>query len=424
MGAIDFVVLSSREGLLGRLRESCPARRFVTPSEVTESLHAGIVDSSWDGEAMTGLTFASRIVLCDTLPFPEQRHPGDFRVLASEFETRVDELLSWCEEFALNQHRLRELEQEVDLSRQVQALMTEVELSGVAERIAGTILDLLSLPNGTLLLYDSAREKFVNVYSNDPSYKDSDEYLPGVPHAMLDGPQAFAVSKGERGKPRLVALPARMGEDLIGVFRGVIPPGELFDEKKAELAALFLQATTAVLSNFNRLTRSAELAMCDDLTKAFNRRFFDSYLDQEIERSRRYGSGFSIIFLDLDDLKEVNNRYGHLTGSRTLQEVAKRVLGAVRAIDKVVRFGGDEFCIILPQTDHRKAEGVADRVRRAICDAPFDLGPGISVEITASFGIATYPQHASAKEDLIRVADSAMYAVKSTTKNAIKVAGS
>ncbi len=90
--------------------------------------------------------------------------------------------------------------------------------------------------------------------------------------------------------------------------------------------------------------------MRDDLTKAFNRRFFEAYLDEEIERSRRYGALCSIIFLDLDDLKMVNNVYGHLTGSRVLQEVAKRILNAVRGIGKVVRFGGDEFCVILPQT--------------------------------------------------------------------------
>src|SRR5438045_9394475 len=101
--------------------------------------------------------------------------------------------------------------------------------------------------------------------------------------------------------------------------------------------------------------------MRDDLTKAYNRRFFESYLDEEMERSRRYGVVFSIIFLDLDDLKMVNNFYGHLTGSRTLQEVAKRILGAVRGIDKVVRFGGDEFWIILTPTDPGQAVPGASR---------------------------------------------------------------
>jgi diguanylate cyclase (GGDEF)-like protein len=171
-----------------------------------------------------------------------------------------------------------------------------------------------------------------------------------------------------------------------------------------------------------QLTRSRDLAMRDDLTKAYNRRFFETYLDEEIERSRRYGTLFSIIFLDLDDLKMVNNFYGHLSGSRTLQEVAKRILSAVRGIDKVVRFGGDEFCVILPQTDQEQAVAVANRISRAISASNLRIDSNVDVSITASFGIATYPTHAMSKENLIRQADAAMYRVKSTTKNAVGVA--
>ena len=184
----------------------------------------------------------------------------------------------------------------------------------------------------------------------------------------------------------------------------------------------YLEAVAQVLSNIYQLTRSRDLAMRDDLTKAYNRRFFETYLDEEIERSRRYGTLFSIIFLDLDDLKMVNNFYGHLSGSRTLQEVAKRILSAVRGIDKVVRFGGDEFCVILPQTDQEQAVAVANRIARAMSATTLHIDANVEVSITASFGIATYPTHAMSKEDLIRQADAAMYRVKSTTKNAVGLA--
>ena len=104
--------------------------------------------------------------------------------------------------------------------------------------------------------------------------------------------------------------------------------GDTFDDSSVANVSRYLGAIAQVVGNIYQLTRSRDLAMRDDLTKAFNRRFFEAYLDEEIERSRRYGSVFSIIFLDLDDLKMVNNFYGHLTGSRTLQEVAKRILAA------------------------------------------------------------------------------------------------
>jgi len=206
------------------------------------------------------------------------------------------------------------------------------------------------------------------------------------------------------------------------VIKVPLKPGDAIADEAQGNVTRYLSAVAQVLSNIYQLTRSRDLAMRDDLTKAFNRRFFESYLDEEIERARRYGTLFSIIFLDLDDLKMVNNFYGHLTGSRTLQEVAKRILSAVRAIDKVVRFGGDEFCIILPQTDSEQAMAVANSVRKAMTATVFNVDANVQISITASFGIATYPTHAITKEGLIKQADTAMYKVKSTTKNAVGVA--
>src|SRR5206468_9675069 len=172
-----------------------------------------------------------------------------------------------------------------------------------------------------------------------------------------------------------------------------VPDSQHLDASNFSPVTRYLRAVVQVLGNVYQLTRSRDLAMRDDLTKAFNRRFFESYLDEEMERARRYGSLFSIIFLDLDDLKMVNNVYGHLTGSRTLQEVAKRILNAVRGIDKVVRFGGDEFCIILPQTDQDQAMLVANRVRKSMVASPLRIEPDLEISISASFGIATFPTH-------------------------------
>jgi diguanylate cyclase (GGDEF)-like protein len=276
------------------------------------------------------------------------------------------------------------------------------------------------LPYGTLFLHDPRLERYVVSYSNDPEYRETGEFLPGIPSDLLQkalaSPQLFAVGND------LMVMPLQVGEDLLGVIRVPIGARQAIDESAAANVTRYLAAVAQVLSNIYQLTRSRDLAMRDDLTKAYNRRFFETYLDEEIERSRRYGTLFSIIFLDLDDLKMVNNFYGHLSGSRTLQEVAKRILGAVRGIDKVVRFGGDEFCVILPQTDQDQAIAVANRISRAISSNVLHIDADIEVSITASFGIATYPTHAMSKEDLIRAADAAMYRVKSTIKNSVGVA--
>jgi diguanylate cyclase (GGDEF)-like protein len=318
-----------------------------------------------------------------------------------------------------------ELEQEAVYLRQIHELMTMVDADDVSERITTSVLSILGLPHGTLFLHDPRLERYVVSFSNDPGYRETTEFLPGVPPDVLQralaSPELFAVARDANGEGMAI-MPLQAREDLLAVIRIPIRAGDVLHEKSAANVTKYLQAVTQVLSNIYQLTRSRDLAMRDDLTKAYNRRFFESYLDEEIERSRRYGTIFSIIFLDLDDLKMVNNVYGHLSGSRTLQEVAKRILSAVRGIDKVVRFGGDEFCVILPSTDEEQAVMVANRIARSIASAPLTIDANLDVSITASFGIAAYPLHAVTKENLIRQADAAMYSVKSTTKNAVAVA--
>jgi diguanylate cyclase (GGDEF)-like protein len=296
------------------------------------------------------------------------------------------------------------------------------DASAVSERITCTVLELLGLRRGTLFLHDPRLERYVVSYSSDPKVRETGEFLPGVPPGLLQRALSSGISFAADADAGMIVMPLQAQHDLIGVIRVPLDTGERYDEEGVANVSRYLRQVASVLSNIYQLTRSRDLAMRDDLTKAFNRRFFDAYLDEEIERARRYAATCSIIFLDLDDLKTVNNAYGHLAGSRTLQEVAKRILAAVRGIDKVVRFGGDEFCIILPQTDQEQAVAVAHRVRRAMMSAPFHLSDDIDIAISASFGIATYPTHGLNKDDLIRQADAALYRVKSTTKDAVGVA--
>ncbi len=176
------------------------------------------------------------------------------------------------------------------------------------------------------------------------------------------------------------------------------------------------------LKNALTVRRLNELITKDDLTLSYNRRFFEEYLLEEMERARRYNKPVSLIFLDLDGLREVNNRFGHALGSRTLQEAAARIMNAVRSIDKVVRYGGDEFCIILPETDSKGAFEVAERVRQRLAATPFLMEETGGIEITGSFGVASYPTHAITKEELVAKADEAMYRIKTQTKNDISLA--
>ncbi len=200
------------------------------------------------------------------------------------------------------------------------------------------------------------------------------------------------------------------------------PPGQGLDRERFRLLESIVPECVFAIKNALTVRRMAELITKDDLTLSYNRRFFEEHLSQEIERARRYNSPLSLIFLDLDGLREVNNRFGHAMGSRTLQEAAARVMNAVRTIDKVVRYGGDEFCVILPETDWRGAMEVAERIRQRLAGAPFLVEETGGIEITGSFGVASFPTHALSKEELVKKADEAMYVIKAQAKNDIQVA--
>ena len=363
----------------------------------------------------------ARIILYKSVA-AEPRRTGDIRVSRAAFVADPMEFLDAANDLAETVIHAARLEMEVAYLAQIHELMQMTDAQAVSERITRTVLQLLDLRLGTLFLHDPRLERYVVSFTNDSEVRETGEFLPGIPPDILQRALASGRAFAADRDAGMIVMPMQIEHDLIGVLRVGFSRDDRIEEQAIQNVTQYLGAVSSVVGNIYQLTRSRDLAMRDDLTKAFNRRFFEAYLDEEIERARRYGSLFSIIFLDLDDLKMVNNQHGHLSGSRTLQEVAKRILGAVRGIDKVVRFGGDEFCIILPQTDQEQAIAVADRVRKALISAPFHLADNIDVSISASFGIATYPTHGISKDDLIRQADAAMYRVKSTTKNAVGVA--
>lgn len=411
MSAVAGIYTSS-DDLLVRLARACPDWTFESEGEGRERARIAIVD----GEEAAGSRSVTRLILDSST-----RHDGgDWHLEREAFLLSPATFLAFASELANAAVYAEELELEARYLRQIHELMTMVDAEAVSERITTTVLGLLGLPSGTLFLHDPRFERYMVSFSNDPAHVETGEFLPGIPADTLQ--EALASVTRFAIAPDMIVMPLQVGEDLLGVIKVPLALGETLDETHAASVTRYLAAVAQVLSNIYQLTRSRDLAMRDDLTKSYNRRFFETYLDEEIERSRRYGTVFTIIFLDLDDLRHVNNVHGHLAGSRTLQEVAKRILSAVRGIDKVVRFGGDEFCVVLPQTDQEQALAVARRIAASITSSVLQIDAHVEVTITASFGIASYPKHAMSKDSLIRQADAAMYRVKSTTKNAVGVA--
>jgi diguanylate cyclase (GGDEF)-like protein len=198
--------------------------------------------------------------------------------------------------------------------------------------------------------------------------------------------------------------------------------GPRLEPAHARLLALLLEPVAVAIDNALLLKRSEELSITDDLTKLYNSRYLNATLRREVERSKRYRTPVSLIFLDLDGFKNVNDQYGHLWGSRTLVEVGQVLGGTVREIDIVARFGGDEFTVILPQTGPEGALTIAERIRQRIAETVFLESFGMRVRITASLGIASFPDHGRTKDELIARADQAMYVAKGRGKDGVALA--
>jgi diguanylate cyclase (GGDEF)-like protein len=189
-------------------------------------------------------------------------------------------------------------------------------------------------------------------------------------------------------------------------------------------ARALLEPAAFALENAMRVQRAEALSVTDDLTQLYNSRYLSQVLRRETKRASRSRRPLSLLFIDLDGFKAINDRHGHLFGSRALVEAAAVIRATARETDMVARFGGDEFALLLPDTGSDGAVSVGERIRDHIADTRFLEGDGLAIRLTVSVGVATLPDVAASAESLVQAADQAMYWVKEHGKNGIHVAGS
>lgn len=200
-------------------------------------------------------------------------------------------------------------------------------------------------------------------------------------------------------------------------------PRQSHSRGELQNATFIAEQASIALENAAKYLDAREQAYTDDLTKLYNARYLDVVLDRELRRADRYKSTVSVLFLDLDLFKQVNDVHGHLMGSRVLVEVADVLRRCVREIDTIIRYGGDEYTIVLADTDRQGAYVVAERIRQGIERHAFLQGEGLEVRLTACVGVACYPTDARTKQGLLEMADKAMYRAKATERNRVYCAG-
>jgi diguanylate cyclase (GGDEF)-like protein len=229
-------------------------------------------------------------------------------------------------------------------------------------------------------------------------------------------PVALGAPVGTAGAREAACLTVVDEGALVGALV-VVVEGAL-RSPSAEGAAFLCRHLGIALHNLGRLRQVESLAYLDDLTHLYNTR----YLDVMLERELSGGRPFSVLFMDLDHFKSVNDQHGHLSGSRLLVEVGRVLRSCVRDDDVVVRYGGDEYVLLLVGIDSGGGLKVAERIRRAIEDHRFLSREGARVRVTASIGLASFPEHARSKVEILDFADRAMYRGKKSNRNVVYMA--
>ena len=321
------------------------------------------------------------------------------------------------------------------------ALTSSLQLDQVLRTIMEKIEEFLHPDTWSLLLVDEARQElYFELAIGKNAHTLKDVRIPmgqGIAGWVAQNQQAVIVpdvnqdtrffsrvdEKTKTETRSIVAVPVRFRDHCLGVIELVNCVGtEGFNDRDLALLEALADFAAIALENARHVQRIHELTITDDCTSLYNARHLNFILETEIYRSQRYGFEFSLVFLDLDHFKAVNDTHGHLQGSKLLGEIGQMVRDNCRLIDFAFRYGGDEFVILLPQTSKENACIVARRLHRLIRETAWLTAEGLDVHITTSAGVASYPTDAKTKAQLLHLADEAMYLVKNSTRDSVAVA--
>jgi len=244
-----------------------------------------------------------------------------------------------------------------------------------------------------------------------------------VPDVSADKRFAKRIDKVTQWETQsIICIPLRAKLRVLGVIQLVnVDMAHFGHEEQFFLQALCDYAAIAI-ENARSVEKIQELTITDDCTGLYNARHLYKTLETEVYRSARFGYEFSVIFIDLDHFKQVNDTHGHLVGSKLLAEIGYLIKAQLRLIDFAFRYGGDEFVVLLPQTPKDAALVVARRLRDSLRASNFCKDEGLNLNVRASIGLATYPHDAKTPHDIIRQADEMMYMVKNSTRDNIGIA--
>jgi diguanylate cyclase (GGDEF)-like protein len=219
----------------------------------------------------------------------------------------------------------------------------------------------------------------------------------------------------------ILCYPLQRRGEKIGVIEVLNKKDGAFTREDQSLIEMITNPITVAIKNVGVFESAERLTIMDDLTQLYNYRYLMQCLEAEVKRCLRYKKKVSLLFIDIDGFKRINDTFGHLVGSQALAELGQVFKRILRETDVIGRYGGDEFVIVLPETPLNGAMVIAERIRKKVEEWEF-VAQNLSIRLTVSLGVANCPKHTLTAEGLIKKADAAMYRAKELSKNSIKVA--
>jgi len=350
-------------------------------------------------------------------------------VREEELRQVVDRVISRRRLIAEND-RLRDMLDIVESCRALTRCLDSGEVYAVAldlclhslQRARGLSLFLrTSIPNSDGVVFRGFQEAQARDLRNELVTKKSFDLETVGPLAVVpNGPMVEVLAKAGAHDGSVLAVPLSGGGEEAGVLWILEDdPAKPITQAEIERVSIIAGHAEIALHNAERYSHAKERAFIDDVTEVYNARYLQQALEHEIQRAERYGTELSVLFLDLDRFKLVNDRHGHLVGSQVLRRLSEVLGPCVRQVDTLARYGGDEFTIVLVDTSHEAGMAVAERIRHTVREALFEGGRDRPIGLSISVGVATYPQHGRDREALLDASDKAMYRAKSRGRNRV-----